>query len=291
MIRTLKEKIKEGTKFFVGHGTTNDHSNREPVGEVVGSLLKEIGGRLSNIIVGWFPEKEKVSNMDVCSMEADVHTSEDNMVGDINDVTGIALGSSDSENPAFPGALRLSTVQCFGEEKNEKTRSEKVTFEEVKAAIREMNIHPWQLFTEDDIKNDRTFSKVFAELETLKIDNTELKKTNEKLESDSQESVRQLEIKNSDGKLKELMGEDLTDRQKKFITSKFTPDKIDDLSDDGLKKFIENTKKEYAETARLFGEEESSSNENNENNETKKKESSSDTVEEEAEKLMGVTNG
>lgn len=259
MIRRIAEKIKEGTKFFLGHGATNDTEGRESVGEIVASFVKEVGGRLSHIIVGHFPNEEKVKDMDVCSMEADIYTDTDNIVGDVNEISGIALGSSDKENPAFPGALRLGTVQCFDESGQNSRMKEKdmaLTFEEIKTAVRQMNIYPHQLFDMEDIKNDRTFSKVFTDGEILKIENEKLKKEKSEIETKSKEAIRQLDVSSAAAKLNTFM-EDLTDKQKKFITKLFKPESIEKLDDDGIKEFVENAKKEFAETARLFGDTES----------------------------------
>jgi len=258
VIRRIAEKIKEGTKFFLGHGETNAQEGRESVGEILTSFVKEVGGRLSHIIIGHFPNEEKVKEMDICSMEADIYTDDENVVGDVNEISGIALASSDTENPAFPGALRLGTVQCFDESgQNSRTKEKKhMTFEEVRAAVREMNIYPHQLFDVDAIKNDRTFSKIFTENETLKVENEKLKKDSKEIEDKSKEAVRQLDITKGKEKLDSFM-EDLTEKQKTFITGRFKPESLEKLDDDGIKEFVENAKKEFAETARLFGDKES----------------------------------
>jgi len=254
-IRTLADTIKRGTKFFIGHGqNTNDHDGRETVGEILASFVKEIRGRLSNIIIGHFPEKEKIDSCDICSLEADVRTSEDNIVEDINDVTGIALGNSDRESPAFPGALRLSTVQCFAKEDIKPGEGEKkVTFAEIKSAVKEMNIFPWQLYSEEELKQDRTFGKMDEENGKLKAENERLSKANTEMEAASKDAIRKSEIDTSKGKLDALMGEGFTDKQKSFIKKQFDPERVEDLTDEGLKKFVEEQKTNFAETAKLFG--------------------------------------
>ena len=290
MIRRIAEKIEEGTKFFLGHSDTNEHDGRESVGEVISSFVKEIGGRLSHIIIGHFPDEEKVKNMDVCSMEADIYTDNENIVGDINKISGVALASSDVENPAFPGALRLGTVQCFDEsEKNKNLRNKekkRMTFEEVKVAIREMNIFPHQLFDMEEIKNDRTFSKIFTENETLKVNNDKLAKENKEILDKNKEAIRQVDISGAEAKLDTFM-KDLTEKQKTFITKQFKPEAMEKLNDEGIKEFIENSKKEFAETAKLFGsgiEENFLKGKGNGNEES----SSSGTMEEQALKELGV---
>ncbi|GAH04020.1 unnamed protein product, partial [marine sediment metagenome] len=56
-----------------------------------------------------------------------------------------------------------------------------------------------------------------------------------------------------------------TDKQKTFIKDLFNPEKVEDLTDEGIGKFVEEGKKKFAETAKLFGVKESSSNTKSEN--------------------------
>lgn len=289
MIHRIAEKIKQGTKFFIGHGENNSHDNRESVGEVLTSFVKEIGGKISNVIIGYFPEKEKVNVMDTCSMEADVYTDNDNIVGDVNSVSGIALGSSDKDNPAFPGALRLSMVQCFGKEDDRdknKSKEKQMTFEEVRKAVRDLNIRPWQLFTLDDMKEDRNYGKLFTENSTLKSENERLSKENTEIKDKSKEAIHTADVSTSKNRLEKIMEEGYTDKQKKFIVGRFDPESFEDLSDAKLKEYVENGKKEFADTAKLFGIDETDNNGTGE----KKKDSSGSseelTPEEEALKLV-----
>lgn len=290
VIKGLAEKIKQGTKFFLGHGLTNDNDGRESVGEVIASFVKEISGKLSHIIVGHFPSIEKVKEMDVCSMEADVYTDDENIVGDINNVSGIALGSSNSENPAFPGALRLGVIQCFVKLEGDKNQGNKeknmpLTFEEVKQAVRTMNIHPWQLYELDDLKNDRQFSKIFTENEVLKNQNKTLKEDSEKIKNESEKAVRTMNVGEAKGRLNKLMEDGYTEKQKTFILGRFDPEKMEELEEDDLKKFLESSKKEFADTAKLFGD---SSAKIEQTKKEEEKNLQDLTPEDEALKLMGV---
>jgi regulator of replication initiation timing len=260
VIKILSEKIQNGIKFFVGHGSDNSTDNRESVGEVLSSFTKEIKGRLSNVIIGWFPNKEKVQAMDICSMEADIHTDEEsNIVGDINKVTGIALGNSKVDDPAFPGALRLNMVQCFTEVKpnleKEKRRMEisDITFEMVKQRVHELNIFPWQLYELKDFQEDKHLSKIFTENATLKAENERLSTENKEINDKSKETIRKSELTTAQDKLDKLMTEGFTDKQKQFIKKEFNPEIVEDLSEEGLNKFIDEGKKKFAETAKLFG--------------------------------------
>jgi len=279
VIRQLAEKIKAGTKFFIGHKETNAQDNRESVGEILNSFVKEIGGRLVNVIIGHFPDKGKVEDMDVCSMEADVYTDDENIVGDVNDISGIALGNSDKENPAFPGALRLSTVQCFGKEGDKKN----MTLEEIKTAVRTMNIHPSQIYDEGDIKKDRELGKIYTENAALKIEKDKHEKDYKKLKTESEETIKKVEISEASAHLDKLMGEEYTDKQKEFIKSRFNPAALDDLSEKKLGEHLEKERKAFADTAKLFGVADESGDDKG-----KKKTSEELTMEEEALKEMGV---
>jgi regulator of replication initiation timing len=257
VIRRLADKIKNGTKFFINHGEkTNSHDGRKSVGEVLTSFVKDIGGRLSNVIIGHFPDADIVRNKDVCSMEADIYTNND-YVDDVDQVTAVALGNSNVESPAFPGAFRLNTVQCFGTEdkKQEGDKDMPISFQDVKKAVSEMNIRPRQLFSTDDLKDDREFGKVFEKNSTLQAENERLKKQSEDLEKSSKEAIRFNEISKAKNKIDTLMKEGFTDVQRKFIKGRFKPENLEGLSDDDLNKHLENEKKVFAETAKLFGSE------------------------------------
>ena len=288
-IRQLVQKIKEGTKFFIHHNEDNSHDDRKSVGEVITSALRDIKGKLSNIVVGYFPDKGIVSEMDTCSMEADVDTSMENIVGDINEITGIALGNSDIDNPAFPGAIRLSTVQCFdkGDNKNQKG-DEQVTYDELKKGIRDLNVYPWQIFTLDDLKNDKVFGKLFEDNSTLKAENERLNKENKEVTDKSKESVRLMDITGSKEKIKDILKEGYTEKQVKFIMSRFDPEKMEDLTDQGLNTFIESTKKDFADTAKLFGVTESSESSKGDENKDKDEEEGDSSMEAQALKEIGV---
>lgn len=289
VIHRLAEKVKAGTKFFIGHGKTNDHDGRETVGEVVASFVKEIGGKLSNIIIGHFPDEEKVKALDTCSMEADIHTDPENIVGDINEVSGIALGNSNVDHPAFPGAMRLAMVQCFVDTEKKEKEEITMTFEEVRKAVRELNIFPWQLFTLEDMKADKNYGKLFVENDSLKTDIEKLKTENKEISQKHTDAVKTANSAQAQERLDAMLKEGVTDKQRKFIKSRFGKDQ--DVSEEGIKKFIENSKKEYAETAKLFGPDEkpgSTEKKTESKNNTGESSKGEKTVEEEALELMGV---
>jgi len=255
VIHRLAEKIKEGIKFFINHGKDNSHDNRESVGEVLSSFTKEINGRLSNIIIGYFPDKNIVKEMDVCSMEADIELHDETLVEDVDNISAIALGNSNSSSPAFPGALRLNAIQCFEEPKPNSGEEDKtMTFNEVKDAVKNMNIRPWQLYTLDEFKEDRNLAKIFEENTNLKAENERLTGENKTIKDTSADAIRKTAIAEAKTNLNKIVKDaGLTERQRNYIDKIFDPEKLEDLSETGLNKFIEESKKDYAETAKLFG--------------------------------------
>lgn len=296
VIHRLAQKIQAGTKFFVNHNADNSHENRISVGEVIKSYIKDIGGKISNIIIGHFPNNENIKDMDVCSVEAEIYTDERNIVGDIENVTGIALGNSNESHPAFPGAVRLAAVQCFNTSgEGEKT----VTFEEVKKAIKDMNIHPWQLFNEEDLKNDREFGKIFERVSKAESENERLTKELKESKEASQDAEKKALASSAKSRLDEKMGEGYTEKQKRYIKERFDPEQLQDLSDQGLDKFLESAREDFSKTAKLFGvsEENDKGTSTKDNNENKKSGGTSEdddpaeNLMQEALKEMGVTNG
>lgn len=181
-IKSLAHSIKKGTKLFINHAEgTVSHEGRKPVGEVLTSYVKEVSGKLHSYIVGYFPKKKDVKNMDFCSIEADIATGAYNNIEEINEVTGIALGSTEEDSPAFPGARLMATMQCFSalnklqfnsstsentpedktpkEEGNKDVAEEKVTVETVKTAVSQLNLMPHQLFSEENIRDSVKLGK------------------------------------------------------------------------------------------------------------------------------------
>jgi len=115
-VQSIKNIILKGIKFFKGHNADNSTENRESLGEIVASTEREINGKLHHIAVGYFPNKEKVSDSDICSQEANWNLFEQAghwFAGTIDKLTGIALSNSKVDKPAFADAKRLGMVQAF----------------------------------------------------------------------------------------------------------------------------------------------------------------------------------
>lgn len=116
-IRSMYSKLSEGVKVFRGHGTTNDHTGRRVIGEVVGKALESIGGKLHSLAVVYVNPESRSVPLDCASIEGEVLLERDsgntlNAV-DVGSVTGIALGTSGIDTPGFDGARMLAEVACM----------------------------------------------------------------------------------------------------------------------------------------------------------------------------------
>jgi hypothetical protein len=276
VLMKMKGIIKKGLQFFIGHNKDNSTNNRKSIGEVITDFQKKIGDKLHHIVVGYFPDKVEAQKYDVCSIEANILTEEyPNMsiAKKIEDITGIALGNSQKEKPAFDGAVRLGTVQAFGDNAGDdllkddpkpsnlnKGKEITMTFEEIKSAVKSMNIFPNQLFTVDEIKDDREFGKVFDKVD----DFTTKEKDFQKQIEDKDEEIKTLKrsISESGAHLRlenvlstfETDDKKLTDLQKNFINKKFDPKNLEELTDEKITEFVNGALKEYPEYASIFGE-------------------------------------
>lgn len=267
VIRRVAETVKAGTKLFERHAETNSHEGRKPLGEVVGTFTRAVGDRLQAVAVAVLGEDRP--DLDVCSIEADVVVNGDTVEDvdtDGRGISAIALSSSKVDSPAFAGAQRLAVLQCFvtspdggenhkaGEAKpGEGEEKMEVTFDDVKKFVRERNVFPNQLFTLDDLKNDRAFAPILQAGETAKAERDSFKAKADELEKKSGEAIR----KNAEAEAKErfekLIPEGSTDKQKAFYLRRFDPARLEKLDDEALKKHLEAEATEYAETAKILG--------------------------------------
>ena len=131
-----------------------------------------------------------------------------------------------------------------------------MTFDEVKKAVRDMNIFPRQLYTLEDIKNDNIFGEIILSNESFKTEIEKLKKDKETLENEKIELFKKEQMSSAKDRLLNIGKEyKVTDKQKTYIDMKFKKG-VEDVSDESLKKFVENTLQEYKDIASLFGNEE-----------------------------------
>lgn len=121
-----------------------------------------------------------------------------------------------------------------------------LSYQELKEEADRMGVFPSQLFTEEQIRKDRQFAKVFNELEILK---------EEKKKSDDR--VIELERSNSLSTAKDRLGNIFKEEKippyiSDVVLESFEEDKdsISDLSDKGLKGYVEKTTKLVQRTAK-----------------------------------------
>ncbi|HDY87479.1 MAG TPA: hypothetical protein ENH82_05095, partial [bacterium] len=116
-VETLGTVIKTGLQFFFGHNSDNSTNGRRSMGQVVGKIAKNIGGALNQIVIGYFPNRSEAEKNNICSIEADVEMTDIpggmSIAEKVISITGIALANSTQEQPAFAGAVRLGSLQCF----------------------------------------------------------------------------------------------------------------------------------------------------------------------------------
>lgn len=158
IITKIHNILKIGTKFFHNHGETNDHANRMPVGELVAKKLENIKGVMHNVVIAYIYPDSREKKLDVASMETDLVLESDGngrmSAMDVQDITGIALGDSDVDEPGFPGARLLAAIQNFASDG--KNGGSVMTLEELQAVIKTGGFAPSDLFKEDALLKDPT---------------------------------------------------------------------------------------------------------------------------------------
>jgi hypothetical protein len=120
-IEKLHNKISVGLQLFHGHAETNETTDRESIGEVVGKKLLNIKNRLSSVVACYIYPYFKKLPLDVASIEADIDLRQGERTGfyinDVKKLTGIALGNSAIDTPGFEGATLLGQLQALAKEK------------------------------------------------------------------------------------------------------------------------------------------------------------------------------
>lgn len=159
-IRKLRDQISHGTKLFLGHAETNVHDNRESIGEIVGTTLKTIKDKLSVVAIAYIKPGFRDLRLDVASIEADVELNIDEEKGvyeaEVKDITGIALGDSRKETPAFTGATLIGEMQAFLNQSHQYKGGGDMglTISDVREFITSEKLKPSDLFGLEDLTGD-----------------------------------------------------------------------------------------------------------------------------------------
>ena len=145
-IQSVSEKVQaamtKGLALFDGHGETNSHEGRRPIGEVIGETVIDVAGKMASVIVALITDKAVADRSDCCSVEADAEIEEIDrgqyIAHSVNEVSAVALANRQRHAPGFPGANELFAVQAFNELEDEPKKgavpmSEEMTFEQLRA--------------------------------------------------------------------------------------------------------------------------------------------------------------
>lgn len=164
-VRKLKDQIVLGTKLFLGHGETNVHDNRQSVGEIVGTALKTIKDKLSVVAIAYIRPEFRNIKLDIASIEAEVELTHDTEKGvydaEVKDITGIALGDSSEQTPAFTGATLIGEMQAFANQSHQYKGGGdmEITTGGVRDFIRSNHLKPSDLFGLEDLTSDPLIQK------------------------------------------------------------------------------------------------------------------------------------
>lgn len=253
-VQSLRSIINKGIKFFHGHNKDSSHTGRKVIGKSVGSLQKVINGKLSHVLIAYHKKehKDEVKKYDVCSQEAVwdlIEAGKIWLADKIKSLTGIALDNSKRETPAFSGAKRLGMVQAFENKTEgdvgEMSENKTIKFEDVKKWVKEHNVFPNQLYTIDDLKNDRDFGPVIKEGEEIKGKLEEVEKNNKDL-------TKKLYLTSVKDRLTKVMQDKkLTDKQSEYV-NKYFNENMEDLSDEALNTYVEKQVEDFKERASFF---------------------------------------
>jgi len=144
-IKSLADKVKSGIQAFNGHAETNSTYNRDKIGEVVGSFVQEIGGKLNHYVA---IASDRNHPYNVISMESTVEYKDEGEIGIVDrvlDVTAVALGIKGRDIPGIEGTELIAQMQFFEEDKLYRS-SKTMNLEEVRRLIRENNWKVSDLF-------------------------------------------------------------------------------------------------------------------------------------------------
>ncbi len=266
----LTEKMKEGTKVFLGHQPgTNSHEGRTAIGEIVGKTLKSIAGRLSSVAIVYVKPEARSLDLDVASIETDV-TMEERPDGsvrivDFGEITGLALGNHVTDAPGFPGATLLGALQAF----TQSTGENKVELKDIIAAIQAGKFTPDQIFTPEQLisaapvvehvrKEKQQEYEHARRVETKLGEERTASMAKEKELTDKINELQKQTVQLSSAGIFGTAATErkLTDLQKKFIEKNLGNFKTDATEPEKISKamgeFIDSQLVEFADWAKMF---------------------------------------
>jgi hypothetical protein len=276
-IQAALDKVKKGIKFFNKHNKDNSTKDRDEFGEIVGKVQREIDGKDSVVVVGYFPpdKRQAVEKSDGVSMEAvwNILEKGNQYIADgIEKITGISLCSTaDGEKPGFSGAQQLATVQAYNEvnmselnatQPKQSIDFDDIDFKEFKRIARKLRIFPSQIWDMEDIIGKRVVSEngavsyiggdrdvqEYVEKQLFGIGEKEIKKLQTDLEQtrkDNSVLKQKLDIYNAQPRIEELAKElKLPAHVINLAKANINSLKIGEKPDDSYKEFLQEQIKE-----------------------------------------------
>lgn len=156
-IKSLYNSVNSSIQAYAGHGKTRIDNNRPKIGNIVGSTLQEIGGKLHHYVA---VASDKDHSYDVISMEADINYQDLNNKGIVNHVTnltGVALGQKGKDIPGVEGAELIASMQFFEPDletekpENIKKETKPMTVEEAIKVIKENGVPATRIYSVPDL--------------------------------------------------------------------------------------------------------------------------------------------
>jgi len=127
------------------------------------------------------------------------------------------------------------TTKIQQQVKNKEIKDKVWTYSELRAEIKRLGVYPSQIFEMEDIKRDREFVPIFNEIEILKEDK-------KKMEAKVNELNRTAALSTAPNRIDGIISENnVPSKVAVFIKKRFdkNKDSIPDLSDKGIKDFVE----------------------------------------------------
>lgn len=270
-IKTVWKKVKGVIQAFRGHEQgTNSTKDRKSLGQIVGQTEKEIDGKLSHISIFYHPPevKEEAKEYDSCSHEGQWTFEDDGKGGliarTLEKLQAVAFLKRDETPPALSGSLKLSTVQAHetpgkGEDLlppgkgKEDYRMDNLTFEQIKQAVKDLNIFPSQLFSIDIIQQDNGFNTFFDETKRIKDRSAELETQVETLGNKNKSLTMENEKISFKPRFNKIVEEKkLTPTLKTFLQNKFEKASFEEFTTEKIDQFITEQSGEYTEMVTLI---------------------------------------
>jgi len=271
-IQSIKGKIKKGLKLFRGHNEDSSHENRPPLGEVITSFEEEIKGDLHHCVITYHPPDvaKEAKECDICSQEGVWEFVKKNgklFADKLVEITGIAIEKSSNEQPAFENARRLASIQAFEPDepdnnneprKGKKDIMEPITYHDFVKTVRDLNIHPSQLYSWEQVIKDNVYAPNIQEMEKSKIELDEKIKEIEKLQKEKETLIAEQSKGNAGNVFKKILdtpGVVGSPTVKTYIEKMFETDleTMADVSEKSLKEYIERATKSYQVAAEVSG--------------------------------------